>query len=213
MTGWRLLPLLLLLLAACAGGGRPARNAAAPTSPPPDDSERLVRLAETWAESGAHAQAVLLFEEIARNPDSAVADRALLGLTRTLCNPAYAGHDYRHAYFVADRLVREYPDSHHAAEARAWRELLLGYLARGQELERRTLELGEVMREQNRRIQELERLKGVDAELERRTRELQRQAQELERLKRVDVELERRTHELERLKRLDLELEQRKRKP
>ena len=156
---------------------------------------------------------MLLFEEVARKPDSPVADRALLGLTRTLCNPGYAEHDYRQAYFVADRLVREYPDSQHAAEARAWRELLLAYLVRGQELERRTMELEEIMLEQDRRIQELERLKGVDLELGRRTRELQRRTQELERLKRVDLELERRTQELERLKRLDLELEQRKRKP
>ena len=212
MRGWRLLP-LLLLLAACAGGRAAPDAAAPPPATPPDDPERLVRLAETWAQAGAHAQAVLLFEEVARKPDSPVADRALLGLTRTLCNPGYAEHDYRQAYFVADRLVREYPDSLHTAEARAWRELLLAYLVRGQELERRTMELEEIMLEQDRRIQELERLKRVDLELERRTRELQRRTQELERLKRVDLELERRTQELERLKRLDLELEQRRRKP
>jgi hypothetical protein len=95
----------------------------------------------------------------------------------------------RLSHQLADRLVREYPDSHHVAEARAWRELLLGYLVRGQELERRTMELEQVILEQ------------------------ELHAQELERLKRVDLELERRTQELERLKRLDLELEQRKRKP
>lgn len=212
MTGWRLLP-LLLLLAACAGGRAVPDAAAPPPATPPDDTERLVRLAETWAQAGAHAQAVLLFEEITRNPSSAFADRALLGLTRSLCSPEYPGRDYRQAYLVADRLVREYPDSHHTAEARAWRDLLLGYLARGQELERRTMELEQVLLEQERHTQELERLKGVDLELERRTRELQRRTRELERLKRVDLELERRTQELGRLKRLDLELEQRKRKP
>ena len=169
MTAWRLLP-LVLLLAACAGG-RAAPDAAAPAPPPPratppEDTERLVRLAETWAQTGAHAQAVLLFEEVARDPDSAVADRALLGLTRALCNPEYADHDYRRAYLVADRLVREYPHSHYAVEARAWRELLLAYLARGQELERRAMELEELTLEQDRRIQELERLKGVDLELD-----------------------------------------------
>lgn len=217
MTAWRLLP-LLLLLAACAGGRAAPPAAVPPTdvrpvAAPPDDTERLVSLAETWAQTGAHAQAVVLFEEITRNPSSPFADRALLGLTRSLCNPEYAGRDYRQAYLVADRLVREYPDSQHAAEARAWRDLLLGYLARGQELERRTMELEQVIREQERNTQEVERLKGVDLELERRTRELQRRSQEVERLKRVDLELERRTQELEQLKRLDLELEQRKRKP
>jgi hypothetical protein len=185
---------------------------AAPPAPQPE-SERLVQLAETLAEAGSHDQAVPLFEEIARDPSSPVADRALLGLTRSLCNPGYAGHDYRQAYIVADRLVREYPDSHHAVEARAWRELLLGYLSRSRELERRTMELEQTIIEQQRQTQELERLKGVDSELDRRTRELQKRTQEVERLRRVDSELERKTRELERLKRLDLELEQKKRKP
>jgi hypothetical protein len=212
VTAWRLLP-LLLILAACAGGRMAPPAATPPAAASPDDTEQLVSLAETWAQAGAHTQAVLLFEEITRTPSSAFADRALLGLTRSLCNPEYAGQDYLQAYLVVDRLVREYPDSHHATEARAWRELLLGYLARGQELERRTMELEQVILEQERHAQELERLKGVDLELERRTRELQRRTQELERLKSVDLELERRTQALERLKRLDLELEQRKRKP
>jgi hypothetical protein len=180
---------------------------------PPDAGEGLVRLAESWAESGSHDKAVALFEEVSKDPHSPVADRALLGLTRSLCNPEYIRHDYRQAYLVADRLVREYPDSQYAVEARAWRELLLGYLSRGRELERRTMEFEQTTIQQKRQTQELERLKGVDLELERRTLELQKRTQELERLKRVDAELERKTQELERLKRLDLELEQRKRKP
>jgi outer membrane protein assembly factor BamD (BamD/ComL family) len=200
VTAWRLLP-LLLVLAACAGGRTPPDAAV-----PPDDTERLVRLAEARAQAGEHAEAVLLLDEVARNPSAAFADRALLGLTRSLCNPEYAGHDYHQAYLAADRLVREYPDSRHAGEARAWRDLLVAYLARGQDLDRYTIERKQL-------LLELERLKQVDLELERRTRELQRRTQELERLKQVDLELERRTQELERLKRLDLELEQRKRKP
>jgi Tfp pilus assembly protein PilF len=202
------------MVAACAGP-RPAAQVAAPVTapPPPNASEQLLRLAESRAEAGDHAEAVALFEKVASDPSSTVSDRALLGLTRSLCSPEYAGRDYRQAFLIADRLVREYPDSHYVAEARAWRELLLGYLARGQELERRTMELEQVLQDDERRTRELERLKGVHLELERRTRELARRTQELERLKGVDLELERRTRELERLKRLDLELEQRKRKP
>jgi hypothetical protein len=204
---------LLLIVAGCAAGQSATSAVPSPAPAPPDDTERLVRLAETWEHAGAHAQAVLLYEEVANNTSSPVRDRALLGLTRSLCNPEYVGHDYRQAYFVADRLVREYPDSQHAVEARAWRDLLLGYLARGRELEQRAMELDQARIDQERSTQELERLKGVDLELARRTRELQQRMQELERLRRVDAELERRTQELERLKRLDLELEQRKRKP
>lgn len=151
MTAWRVLP-LLLLLTACASwlpwGSR--------TAPPPDDTKELVTRAESLAQAGSHAQAVALFQEVARNPTSAFVDRALLGLTRSLSNPGYTGHDYRLAFTMADRLVREYPDSPLAVEGRAWRDLLLGYLTRGQELERRT--------------QELERLKRLDLELEQQKR-------------------------------------------
>ena len=213
MRRWLLVPLALVLASCAAAAKAPPPAPAVPRAAPPDAGEGLVRLAESWAESGFHDKAVALFEELAKDPSSPVADRALLGLTRSLCNPEYAGHDYRQAFLVADRLVREYPASQYAVEARAWRELLLGYLARSRELESRTMELEQTAIEQERQTQELARLKGVDLELERRTRELQKRTQELERLKRVDAELERRTQELERLKRLDLELEQRKRKP
>jgi DNA repair exonuclease SbcCD ATPase subunit len=219
---WRLLP-LLLLVAACAAE-RPPGPAVGRL---PDDTDRLVRLAEAQAQAGEHTEAARLFEEIARRPNQPFADRALVGLTRLLVHPEYAGRDYQQAYVVADRLVREYPDSQYTTEARAWRDLLAAYLALGQELEQRaveldqrTVELDQRTRELERRTQELERLKRLDLELERRTRELERRTQELERLKRLDLELERRTQELEqrtqeleRLKRLDLELEQQKRKP
>jgi Skp family chaperone for outer membrane proteins len=152
---------------------------------------------------------VRLFEEVAQDPSSAFADRALLGLTRSLCNREYAGHDYVAAYVAADRLLREYPDSRYAEEARAWRDLLEGHLAGGQELARRLVQVEGMVRELERQSRELQRLRGVDLELERRTRELDQRTQELERLKRVDLELERRTQELERLKRVDLELERR----
>jgi hypothetical protein len=160
----------LLLVTACAG-----QRAVPDTATPPDDTERLVRLAETRAQVGAHAEAVLLFEEATRGPGSPFVDRALIGLTRSLCNPDYAGRDLRRAYLVADRLVRDYPDSPHAGEARAWRDLIRAYLVRGRELDRRTLEL-----------------ERISLELERRTRELQQHVRELERLKQLDLDLEQR---------------------
>jgi Tetratricopeptide repeat len=151
VTAWRVLP-LLLLLTACASWPPWASR----TAPPPDDTKELVARAESLAQTGSHAQAVALFQEVARNPNSAFVDRALLGLTRSFSYPGYAGYDYRLALTMADRLVREYPDSPLAVEGRAWRDLLLGYLVRGQELERRT--------------QELERLKRLDLELEQQKR-------------------------------------------
>jgi hypothetical protein len=216
VTVWRVLP-LVLLLAACGGG----RGSGLATPLPPNDTERILRLAEREAQAGNDAEAARLFEEVLRRPSSAFADRALVGFTRLLVDPESITHDYRRAYLVVERLVREHPDSAYAAEARAWRDLLGSFLARGQELERRAQELDQNARELKGRTQQIEEL---DQELQQRGREVERLNQELKRLKILDVELERRTQELERLsyelerrnrelqrlKRLDLELEQKK---
>lgn len=133
-----------------------------PAASRPDDGERLVRAADSRLRAGAYAEAARLFETVARQtPPSPFRDRALAGLGRILVNPEYAGRDYRQAYGVFDRLVRDHPDSPHAAEARAWRELLGLYVTLGQQLERRTQELLQ-------RTEDLERLKRIDLELERR---------------------------------------------
>lgn len=217
MRRW-LLPLLLL-------PGCTAWWTVAPVDmPPPDDSARLIRRAETEVQAGAHDEAVRLFEEVVSRPNGAFADRALLGLTRLLVYPDYAGRNYAQAYLVADRLQREYPGSPYAVEARAWQNLLAAYLTRNQELARLARELDESTRELGRRAREIERLQHLDKELDRRTQELGLRTQELQRLKALDQELERLTHELaqelerrtqelQRLKRLDLQLEQQKKKP
>jgi hypothetical protein len=218
VTAWRVLP-LVLLLAACGTG----RGSGLATPLPPDDTERILRLAEREAQAGNDAEAARLFEEVLRRPGPAFADRALVGLTRLLVDPESATHDYQRAYVLAERLVREHPDSAHTAEARAWRDLLGSYLTRGQELERRAKELDQNAQELKGRTRQIE---GLDQELRQRSREVERLNQELKRLKILDVELERRTQELERLsyelerrnrelqrlKRLDLELEQQKKK-
>jgi chromosome segregation ATPase len=209
-----------LLLAACGIGRAP--GLAAPLSS--DDTERLVRRAEREAQAEHHTEATRLFEEVLRQPKSAFADRALIGLTRLLVDSDNADRDYRRAHRLAERLVREHPDSAYAAEARSWRDLLGSYLARGQELERRAQELDQTTRELEGRTQHIQTL---DQELQERDREVERLGQELKRLKILDAELEKRTQELERLsyeldrrnkelqrlKRLDLELEQQKKKP
>jgi hypothetical protein len=181
-------------------------------------------MAEREAKGGSHAEATRMFEEVLRRPGREFGDRALIGLTWLLVDPDSAGRDYGRAYLVTERLVREYPDSAYAGEARAWRDLLGSYLVRERELERRMRELDQRDRELAGRV---ERIQMLDRELQQRTWEVERLNQELKRLKILDVELERRTQELERLsyeldrrtrelerlKRLDLELEQQKKKP
>jgi uncharacterized membrane protein YccC len=217
---WRLLPLLLLVTACAPWWMPPPRAHVSPS----DDSERVIRRAEAEAQAGAYAEAARLFEEVLGTPNGGLADRALIGLTRVLVYPDYAGRDYAQAYLVADRLQREHPSSPFVPEARAWQELLSVYLKRNQELSQLARELAESSQELERRTRELERLQHLDQELERRTQELKQRTQELEQLKRLDQELERLTHELaqelerrnqelQRLKRLDLQLEQPKKKP
>jgi DNA repair exonuclease SbcCD ATPase subunit len=219
MSAWRVLP-LVLLLAACGFGRAP--GLAAPLSS--NDTERLVGRAEREAQARNHAEATRLFEEVLRRPRTVFADRALIGLTRLLVDSDNAGRDYRRAHLLAERLVREHPDSAYLAEARSWRDLLGSYLAQGRELERRAQELDKATRELEARTQ---RLQTLDQDLQERSREVEHLSQELKRLKILDVELERRTQELERLsyeldrrnrelerlKQLDLELEQQKKKP
>jgi hypothetical protein len=218
--GWRLLP-LLALLSGCVAGWAPPPGVQAP---PPDDTDRLLRRAEAKAQAGAPAEAARLFQEALSRSNGTFTDRALIGLTRVLVYPEYDGRDYTQAYLVANRLQREYPNSPHAPEARAWQELIAAYLTRNQDLGRLTRRLDETTRELERRGRELERQQSLEQELERRTQELKARTQELERLRHLGQELERvanelaqelerRTQELQRLKRLDLQLEQQKKKP
>jgi hypothetical protein len=58
--------------------------------------------------------------------------------------------EYRQAAAHLDRLLREHPTSPYAADARAWRSVLVAFATRGAELDRL-----------------LERLKAIDFEFER----------------------------------------------
>lgn len=132
---------LLLGLSAC-GVTAPWRSA------PPDEPARKVAEAEAQVKAGAYPAAARLFGEVVRRePAAAVHDRALFGLARVLVSPDHPGRDYRQAHALFDRLLREHAGSPLAAEARAWRSVLGAYLAR---------------------TEELERLKRIDLELERR---------------------------------------------
>ena len=119
-------------------------------APPRDEGEEKVREAEALARAGGYPGATRILEELARQPPSASSrDRALYALGRLFVLPDNPARDYRQALSYFDRLVREYPESVYVPDARAWRDLISAYFAR---------------------IQELERLKRIDVELERQRR-------------------------------------------
>ncbi|HZS33047.1 MAG TPA: hypothetical protein VFC42_06670 [Methylomirabilota bacterium] len=161
------------LAAGCGGGARVLAPAA-----PPDDGMWALRRADALVQAGAAAEATrLLAEAAATAADSPSHDRVLYRLGRLLVDPASPAIDYPQAFRTFDRLVEAHPRSPYAPEARAWRELLEGYLARTQELqrssrelERRAAELLRATREVERRTQELERLKAIDLQVEQPAR-------------------------------------------
>lgn len=139
---------LTLLLAACSG--TPWRSVTEGIQ-----ARQFLGQADGLAQNGDHAAARDLYQQVIReHPASPWAARALFRLARLLVTPDSPVRDYRQAYRYFDRLLVEYPESPQVGEARAWREALAQLLAREQEA--------------TRIQQDLERLKKIDKELERR---------------------------------------------
>jgi TolA-binding protein len=159
---------LLLALVACG---------APPWRPVTDwvQGWRLLEQAEGMARGGDHAGARALLERVVEEyPRGPMTDKALYRLGRLEVTPGSPVRDYRQAHGRFDRLVREFPESAHAAEARAWRETLGQLFARE--------------REAQRIRQDIERLKRVEIRLEQ---EALRIRQDLERLRELELEQER----------------------
>ena len=115
------------------------------------EAERLVREADAQIQAGSWSRAVRTLEDVVRRyPDAPIHDEALYHLARALVLGANGGREYRQAAGHLDRLLREHPTSPYAPDARAWRAVLVAYVARGAELDRL-----------------LERLKAIDVEFER----------------------------------------------
>jgi outer membrane protein assembly factor BamD (BamD/ComL family) len=115
------------------------------------DADRLVREADAQIQAGNWSKAVRILEDVVRRyPDAPAHDEALYHLARALVLGAGGAREYRQAAGHLDRLLREHPTSSYAQDARAWRAVLVAYVARGAELDRL-----------------LERLKAIDVELER----------------------------------------------
>ena len=115
------------------------------------EANRLIREANGQLRDGNPAAAARILDDAVRRfPDASGHDQALYDLARALVLSANGGRDYRLASTHLDRLLREYPTSSYAPDARALRIALGAYVARSAELDRL-----------------LERLRAIDLEYER----------------------------------------------
>jgi len=134
----------LMMLTSCSTG-----SWARLTSPV--EAYRLVQEADAQLRAGNPSAAVRILDDVVRRfPDAPNRDQALYDLARALVLGAGSGREYRQAAAHLDRLLREYPTSTYAVDARALRIALGAYVARAAE---------------NDRL--LERLKAIDLEFDR----------------------------------------------
>jgi hypothetical protein len=170
----RRLVVALTLVALCTGCGavdwfRDKRETRSEAAQLVGRADELVREGQPSAARDLYAQIV------AEAPRDAVHARALHSLARLYVDPASGLRDYRAAQLAFGRLLTEYPKSEWESEARAWQATLAELVAREAELVARKAEL--VTREA-----EAARLKTEAAKL----------GADLQRLKRIDMNLERR---------------------
>ena len=160
------------LSAGCASSGwfGSPTDASRPTSP------ALTVATDEVLREGRPFAAREFYAGIASEPERDAAHaRALYNLARLLTDPAAGPRDYRAAQRAFDRLLKEYPRGEWEADARAWSAVLTDLAAREVELEARDGELG--VRE---------------AELARLRVEAARLGSDLQRLRKIDLNLERR---------------------
>ena len=115
----------LVVVVAC-GRFRPA--------PPPsgDDPTRLVAQADELVRNNSPRTARQVYRRVVHEyPHTPAAENALWGLGRLYVDPDGRLRDYSAAYAAFSRLIAEYPDGVHAADARAW-QAALGELVRAQ---------------------------------------------------------------------------------
>ena len=151
---------------------------------------QLVGRADELVREGQPSAARDLYARIAAEaPRDAVHARALHSLARLYVDPASGFRDYRAAQLAFGRLLTEYPKGEWESEARAWQATLAELVARKAELVAREAEL--VTREAELVTREAE-LVTREAEAARLKTEAAKLGADLQRLKRIDMNLERR---------------------
>jgi hypothetical protein len=139
--------LAAVMLAACARFQSPPPTVAVPASRDLAEADRLAR-------TGSGRAARTLYRRVLREVrGTPVAAEALYGLGRLYVDPESGVRDYGSAHMAFSRILREYPNSPRAAEARCWDALIT-------EMQRNQTEAGRLRAD-------LDRLKALDMEQER----------------------------------------------
>jgi len=140
------------------------------------ESAQLLARADELVRQGQPGSARDLYAQIAAMPErDALHARALYNLARLYVDPSSGLRDYRAAKLAFERLLTGYPRGEWEPDARAWQAALVELVAREAELAARQAEL--TMREA-----ETLRLRSEAAKL----------GADLQRLKRIELNLERR---------------------
>jgi hypothetical protein len=158
---------VLALVAVCAGCTTFARFGAKPQ--PRSEALTMTERAEQLARDGQASAARDVFARVAaESARDAVHARALHGLARLHVDPRGGLRDYRAAHALYRRLLAEYPGGEWEAEARAWDAVLTDLAAREADLTARDAEVARLRNEAARIGADLQRLKRIDLNLERR---------------------------------------------
>lgn len=159
------------LCAGCAGLDRLRARPEAPSEP-----ARLVARAETLARQGQSSEARNLYARVVAEPArDALHAKALYSLGRLQVDPSSGLRDYGAAQATFKRFLSEYPGHEWESEARAWSAVLAELAGREAELTARASELA-----------------AREAEVARLRHEAAKVGADLQRLKRIDLNLERR---------------------
>jgi hypothetical protein len=137
---------------------------------------QLVARADELVRQGQPGPARDLYAQVAAMPErDGVHARALYNLARLYVDPSSGLRDYRAAKLAFERLLTAYPRGEWESDARAWQVALAELAAREAELAARQAELtmreAETLRLRNEAAKlgaDLQRLKRIDLNLERR---------------------------------------------
>ena len=133
------------------------------------EAAQMAGRADELVRGGQQSAARDLYARIvAEAPGDAVRARALHSLARLYVDPASGLRDYRAAQLAFGRLLTEYPKGEWESEARAWQATLADLVAREGELVAREAEATRLKTEAAKLGADLQRLKRIDMNLERR---------------------------------------------